>query len=616
MSERKLQRTKIKEEFKNEEDEYNIKIFKRTLENNTHEVFEDTRIKKVTSWRKSKRKFFQSLILNIFSFGIIHIISLYNPNLYIKLYCNRRKPKECDFFLVEDIYGQLTLCKKIYKKDKKQNNINLSSDISKENIISSSLHNYNNKLRKSLTKNLTYSFKYKSVTYEYNEITNEIMPVYMNLLNLTCKDIFNYFDEGLSSEGIIKIFQDRYGKNEYELNFNMVYLYLNKIEVPNLILVIINAIIESILSDYVSFFSKLIIIVILFITEYLNIKLTIYNLYKKENTLDGEKNKIRAKRTHKFDEKLELFCKINNCDLLPGDIIYLKSNDIVPCDCLILEGECMANSNNLIGNINIIRKVSLENRNIPFNYQLNKNNILYHGMKIEKTYSNLKEGYISALCINTGPNTYKANLYSNILYYFERKKEYKDEYKFLGMNRKYFYIVILIVFLSSILIGLFYLFIVVNNPSEVLDLKDNKKIKLYIKILVRIFCKSVMPTFYLINSIILLKGIWKLKKENIHTFEKSKLLRSGDINTLFISKTGTLSDDKYEINAFHPISFNHHNINNLSFRTYNINQNKEINLQLVKYYKDYLNKNNEYTNLSYKNDSKIDSNKSNLEKIS
>ena len=77
----------------------------------------------------------------------------------------------------------------------------------------------------------------------------------------------------------------------------------------------------------------------------------------------------------------------------------------------------MANSNNLTGNLNILRKVSLENRNIPFSYKINKDNILYHGMKIVKTYSNLKQEYISALCVNTGPNTFKANMYSNSVYF-------------------------------------------------------------------------------------------------------------------------------------------------------------------------------------------------------
>ena len=571
-----------------EEDIYNIKIFRRTLENNTHEVIEDTKIKKITSWRKSKKKFFQSLILNILSLGTIHIISLFYPNLYIKLYCNRRKPKECDFFLVEDIYGKLTLCKKIFKKDKSQKNTILSSDNSKEPSISSSLSDYNSKIKKYITKNLTYSFKYREITYEYNEKSNEIIPVYMNLSNLTCKDIFNYFSEGLSSEKSVKIFLDRYGKNEYILNFKMVYLYFLNIELPNIILVVIISCIELSLDDYVSFIAKMIIVIILLSAEFLNLKLTIYDLYKKEFTLDGEKKKIRVKRNHKLNEKSDLFINIDNCELLPGDIIFLKSNDIVPCDCLILEGECMANSNNLIGNLNIFRKISLENKNILFTYQLNTDNILYHGMKIVKSYSNLKSEYISALCINTGPNTYKANQYSNALYFLERNNKYKDDYRFFNSDRKSFICIKIAIFITSVIFGIFYAFTLLDDPKQVFNFDDKGKVKLFVSIIIRVCCKTIMPMFYLLKSFIILLATAKLKKENVHTFDKSKLLRSSTIDTLFINKTGTLCDDKYEINGYHPIYVNHHNINNLLIKNYNMNQTKEINLQLMKYYKQFL----------------------------
>ena len=338
MSSNKNSGINTKEEDKSEQDEYSIKILRRNLENYTHEVIEDTKIKRVTSWRKSQKKFFQSLILNLFTLGIPHIISLFYPNVYLKLYCIRRKPTECDFFLVENIYGNLTLCKKIYKKDKIQNNINLSQDKDKEIIKSSSFLNE----RKSITKNVTYSFIYKSITYEYDKVNNIIKPVYMNLLNLSCKDIFNYFSEGLSSEGMVNIFRNRYGKNEYALNYHQTTFFFFKVELPNLIFVFIIGIIELILKDYAAFFSKLIIICILLIIEYLTIKFHINSLYNHDYTLDGEKNKIRVKRDYNLKDKSEIFYKIDNCDLLPGDIIYLKSNDFVPCDCLILDGECMA----------------------------------------------------------------------------------------------------------------------------------------------------------------------------------------------------------------------------------------------------------------------------------
>ena len=104
-----------------------IKLIQRTIVNNTHEVLEDKRIKSITSWRKSKTKFYQNLIFNILSFGILHLISLHYPYLYIKLYCNPWPAKECDFFLVENIYGQYTLCIKNYKKSK-SNNFSINSD--------------------------------------------------------------------------------------------------------------------------------------------------------------------------------------------------------------------------------------------------------------------------------------------------------------------------------------------------------------------------------------------------------------------------------------------------------------------------------------------------------
>ena len=87
-----------KDEINVDNQENQIKLIKRTLENNTHVVIEDTKLKNITSWRKSQTKFLQNLIFNILSLGMLHIISLHYPKLYLKLYCNPWPPKECDFF--------------------------------------------------------------------------------------------------------------------------------------------------------------------------------------------------------------------------------------------------------------------------------------------------------------------------------------------------------------------------------------------------------------------------------------------------------------------------------------------------------------------------------------
>lgn len=56
----------------------------------------------------------------------------------------------------------------------------------------------------------------------------------------------------------------------------------------------------------------------------------------------------------------------------------------------------------------------------------------------------------------------------------------------------------------------------------------------------------------------------------------------------FFGKTGILCENNYEINGYHPISINTHRANSIGFRTYKSNQYKEMNSQLLKYYKDYL----------------------------
>ena len=262
-----------------------IKIITRTLENNTHEVIEDAKLKRITSWRKSEIKFKKSLILNIITFGIVHIISLFYPNIYIKLYCIPSPVKECDFFLVENIYGKLTLCERIYKKNKNNNNT-IKEKVSQLNI------NNNKFAYNDIIKNVTYSFEYNSCFYEYDEKNNEVIPIYMNLSKLMNKDIFNYFSDGLSSEALVKLFRDKFGKNEYKLNIKLLYLFFMKNQIPSLAIVIIIGFIEFIcLKNYLIMIIKLFLAIGILIIQLIYIKIAFMNKYSNDFTLDGKNNK-------------------------------------------------------------------------------------------------------------------------------------------------------------------------------------------------------------------------------------------------------------------------------------------------------------------------------------
>ena len=101
---------------KKQKDFNEIELRRRTLDNNTHEVIEDLKLKRITSWRRSHQKFIKSLVYNILTCGILHIVSLFYPTLFVKLYCNPSLASESDYFLVENIYGKYTLCLNIIKK--------------------------------------------------------------------------------------------------------------------------------------------------------------------------------------------------------------------------------------------------------------------------------------------------------------------------------------------------------------------------------------------------------------------------------------------------------------------------------------------------------------------
>ena len=63
-------------------------------------------------------------------------------------------------------------------------------------------------------------------------------------------------------------------------------------------------------------------------------------------------------------EENDDYCYINNIDLLPGDIIYLKKEESAPCDGIILEGECIVSLSEVNGTISELRKKELDNNSI------------------------------------------------------------------------------------------------------------------------------------------------------------------------------------------------------------------------------------------------------------
>lgn len=86
-------------------------------------------------------------------------------------------------------------------------------------------------------------------------------------------------------------------------------------------------------------------------------------------------------------DKADINPEINNCkksirslDLVPGDLIEIPENSIMPCDIIILNGSCIMNECMLTGESIPVLKNSLPYNNLIFSpNEENKSSVLYSG---------------------------------------------------------------------------------------------------------------------------------------------------------------------------------------------------------------------------------------------
>ena len=543
----------------------NLDLNKRTSLNYTHTVNIDSQINFISSWRKSKAKFNQNFIKNILTFGILHIVSLFIPKLYLKLYCKPCSPKESDFFLVEDINGFSSLCKSFYKNEK----------------IMNSSSNYSIKFNKKVT------FEYYTMKYEYDERTNTINPIYFNLCLFKNNELIHKYSEGLSSEDIINNLKDKFGLNVMKLKKIFFYEFYIRENLHQLVITIFSVFFFSLGKEtkfggfifYASFSTILIRILYKYIT--------FRKLYNKDNSLDGKQGmkKYKVIRKNKQNSQSK-YSYIKSSEILPGDIILLREEDLIPCDGIILEGECLLNINFLSGNTDNILRKAIENNKNYFNYVINRKSVVFHGMKIIKIYTKKITKEITIRAINTGSNTYKANYFGNLLIKRKDEKIYRNISK--NFVNKYYLIFAFIIFCLS------------NLTILIINYKYNKKSNIgfnnYILVIIGLI---MMPQHFIIENLIKLLSIMHLNNHKIQCIDESKIPESANIDTVIFSKSG--NKNEYKIISFCPLYFEPQTKKiSIKFNEQNEEQNiiNIINLHM-KYYKNITSdiNNNERNNI-------------------
>jgi magnesium-transporting ATPase (P-type) len=241
---------------------------------------------------------------------------------------------------------------------------------------------------------------------------------------------------------------------------------------------------------------------------------------------------------------------LTNLFIVPGDIIYLKIKDEVPCDCLILEGYCSVTESYLTGESNTIMKEALPKDVNQFSYSSQKS-ILYQGSKINSSDENKEEKLekednpIKCLVINTGFNTYWGSFLQNIL--FPNKMNFKMYYeiqKFIKI------VIVLLIFEISIIIYLAFAYDKFYSYHYVEKYIDQNKIDKFLFMIMDLITIQISPIFFLCNGLISFYFNEVLKRKNITCVSDKRLNASGKVNIMVLDKTGTLTSDDLDVDGF------------------------------------------------------------------
>ncbi|CAH1173807.1 unnamed protein product [Phaedon cochleariae] len=124
--------------------------------------------------------------------------------------------------------------------------------------------------------------------------------------------------------------------------------------------------------------------------------------------------------------------KINAANLVPGDLIVLPAaNLIMPCDAVLLTGQCIVNESMLTGESVPITKTALQSNNEQYNMDTQKRHTLFSGTNVMQTRYYGGE-HVLARVIRTGFDTTKGSLVKSILYQPPVGSDfYKDSFKFV-----------------------------------------------------------------------------------------------------------------------------------------------------------------------------------------
>lgn len=221
--------------------------------------------------------------------------------------------------------------------------------------------------------------------------------------------------------------------------------------------------------------------------------------------------------------------ELSSKDVVPGDVILLPTSGgyMMECDAVLVEGTCVVNESMLTGESIPITKISIPDENAPFNYDLQRQHIMFCGTEILQGKAQ-NGNYCKAVIIRTGFMTTKGELVRSIL--FPPPLDFQFHRDFLKS---------IYVFLSLGLIGMaysLYMWIRVGGTVEEIVLNSLDILTFVVP--------PILPAALTANNAFAQK---RLEKQDIFCLHSKHICLCGGIDIVAFDKTGTLTEGNLDL---------------------------------------------------------------------
>lgn len=233
----------------------------------------------------------------------------------------------------------------------------------------------------------------------------------------------------------------------------------------------------------------------------------------------------------------EFWKQLDLAELVPGDVIEIDQQmTTVPCDALLLNGECVVNESMLTGESVPVSKFEATNETVShlrdhFTSPLLAKSFLYNGTRLLKAKSSNEEPVV-AMVVKTGFNTTKGSLVRSMLFPKPTGfKFYRDSFRYIGFMTG----VAALGFIYST-----YNFIRLGLPRRLMVLRALD--------IITIVVPPALPATLTIGTTF---AISRLKKCLIFCIAPTRVNVGGKLDVVCFDKTGTLTEDGLDVLGLH-----------------------------------------------------------------